>query len=70
MRRSDHPSGFSSFDAKTFSLAKLIIKIAYHHKCDKIVIIVKDTTHSNSHVRLDCSHHVPTNLHNNSSHTL
>jgi hypothetical protein len=60
MRRSDHPSGFSSFDAETFSLAKLIIIIvAYHHKCAKIVIIVKDTMHSNSHVRLDCSHPCP-----------
>jgi hypothetical protein len=39
MRRSDHPSGFSSFDPETFSFAKLIIiiTIAYHHKCDKMV---------------------------------
>jgi hypothetical protein len=58
MRRSDHPSGFSSFDPKTLSFAKLIIIIiiiiAYHHKCDNLVIIVKDTINSNSHdVRFD-----------------
>jgi hypothetical protein len=68
MRRSDHPSGFSSFDPKTFSFAKLII--AYHHKCDKMVIIVKDTTNSNSHVRLDCSHHLPTISTTTTAHTL
>jgi hypothetical protein len=72
MRRSDHPSdGFSSSDPKTLSFAKLIIIIAYHHKCDKMVIIVKDTTNSNSHdVRLDCPHHVPTISTTTTAHTL
>jgi hypothetical protein len=74
MRRSDHPSGFSSFDPTTFSFAKLlviIITIAYHRKCDKMVIIVKDTTNSNSHVPIgllpSCPHHLYYN-NNNSSH--
>lgn len=78
MRRSDHPSGFSSFDPTTFSFAKLIviiITLAYHHrKCDKMVIIVKDTTNSNSHVRIGlltpCPHHLYYYNNNNSSHTL
>jgi hypothetical protein len=74
MRRSNHPSGFSSFDPTTFSLAKLlvIITIAYHRKCDKMVIIVKDTTNSNSHVQIGllppCPHHLYYNNNNNSSH--
>lgn len=71
MRRSDHPSGgFSSFDPKTFSLAKLIIIIAYHHKCDKMVIIVRDTNEQQLTCWIGLLPPCPHHLYYNSSHTL